>query len=108
MSDNDVVETGWLEREFFASEKSKWDGVLFKVGDNSCSAGLTEFSGGCSDRIPNSKNQRDIAKLYLILLQILNNTQSSSSTEQTFCMRYYGKITICLSIILYSIIIPFF
>jgi hypothetical protein len=53
MSDNDVIELGWLECEFFASEKSKWDGVLFKVGDKSCSAGLIEFSEGCNGRTSN-------------------------------------------------------
>lgn len=93
MSNNDVVELVWLEHEFFTSEKSKWDGVLFKVGDKSCSAGLIEFSGGCNDKTPNSKKQRDITKLYSELLQIIN-TQSSSSTEQTFYMRYYSKITV--------------
>lgn len=62
MSDNDVIELGWLECEFFASEKSKWDGVLFKVGDKFCSTGLIEFSGGCNDRTPNCKNQHDVTK----------------------------------------------
>lgn len=108
MSDNDVVELGWLEREFFASEKSKWDGVLFKVGDKSCSsAGLIEFSEGYNERTPNSTKQRDITMLYSNLLQIIN-TQPFSAKEQTFCMRYYSKNTVYLSMILCSTTIPFF
>lgn len=64
MSDNDVIELGWLEREFFAPKKSKWDGVLVKVGDKSYLAGLIEFFEGCDDKTPNYKNQRDVTKLY--------------------------------------------
>lgn len=105
--DHDVVELGWLEREFFASKKSKWDGVLFKVGNKSCSSGSIEFSGECNDRTPNSKKLRDITKLYSKLLEIIN-TQRNSAKEQTFCMRYYGKITVYLSMILCSMTIPFF
>lgn len=64
MSDNDVIELGWLEREFFAPKKSKGDSVLVKVGDKSCLAGLIEFFEGCNDKTPNYKNQRDVTKLY--------------------------------------------
>lgn len=28
MSDNDLVQLDWLEHEFFATDKTKWDGVL--------------------------------------------------------------------------------
>ena len=32
LSNNDIVEVSWLEHEYAAAEKSKWDGVLFKAG----------------------------------------------------------------------------
>lgn len=64
MSDNDLVQLDWLEREFFATDKTKWDGVLIKVDNRFCSSGLIEFSGGCHDKTPSSKNQHDIAKIY--------------------------------------------
>lgn len=91
IANNDIIELGWLEREFYATEKAKWDGVLFKVGNKSISPGLIEFSGGCNDKTLSSKNQRDITKLYSNMLQILK-TLPSVTTAQIFCMRYYGKI----------------
>lgn len=45
ISNNDIIELDWLEREFFATDRAKWDGVLIKVENRSCSAGLIEFSG---------------------------------------------------------------
>ncbi|KAG1292475.1 hypothetical protein G6F66_006938 [Rhizopus arrhizus] len=45
ISNNDVIELDWLEREFFATDRAKWDGVLIKADNRSCSAGLIEFSG---------------------------------------------------------------
>jgi hypothetical protein len=32
IANNDVIELGWLEREFYSIDRSKFDGVLFKVG----------------------------------------------------------------------------
>ncbi|RCH83415.1 hypothetical protein CU098_006074 [Rhizopus stolonifer] len=90
ISNNDVIELDWLEREFFATDKAKWDGVLIKVENRSCSAGLIEFSGGCNDQTSGTKNQRDITKLYSKLMKVLDG-QSSSAARQTFCMRYYNK-----------------
>ncbi|RCH81410.1 hypothetical protein CU097_003658 [Rhizopus azygosporus] len=71
ISNNDIIELDWLEREFFATDRAKWDGVLSKVENRSCSAGLIEFSGGGVQRP--------------------NFNQSSSAARQTFCMRYYNK-----------------
>ncbi|CAO3677301.1 unnamed protein product [Rhizopus microsporus] len=91
ISNNDIIELDWLEREFFATDRAKWDGVLIKVENRSCSAGLIEFSGGgCNDQTSSTKNQRDITKLYSKLMKVLDS-QSSSAARQTFCMRYYNK-----------------
>ncbi|KAI7908276.1 uncharacterized protein BX663DRAFT_547883 [Cokeromyces recurvatus] len=89
MSDNDIVQLDWLEREFFAIDKTKWDGVLIKVGNRSCSPSLIEFSGGCNDKTPSSKNQHDITKLYSKMVKILKK-HPSNTTEQVFCLRYYA------------------
>jgi hypothetical protein len=32
LSNSDIVELAWSERECAATEKFRWDGVLFKVG----------------------------------------------------------------------------
>lgn len=103
LSNNDVIELGWLECEFYATETTKWDGFLFKVGNSSCSSGFIEFSGGCNNNTPGSKNQRDIIKLYPKMMDLLQ----SDNTRHTkiFCMCYFSKITVYLSIILCSITI---
>ncbi|KAI7851721.1 hypothetical protein BDC45DRAFT_209117 [Circinella umbellata] len=55
ISNNDVIESDWLEREFFfGTDRVKWDGMLIKVENRSCSIGLIEFSGGGLQR-PNFK-----------------------------------------------------
>lgn len=92
-----VIELGWLEREFFATEKAKWDCVLFKVGNTPISSALIEFSDGCNDNTASSKNQHDIKKLYSNMLHIIKALPS-----QIFCIRYFGKVMASFfSIILY-------
>lgn len=50
ISNNDVVELDWLEREFLATDRAKWDGMLIKVENRSCSAGSIDFSGGATTK----------------------------------------------------------
>lgn len=90
IANNDIIELGWLEREFCATGKAKWDGVLFKVGNKSISPALIEFSGGSTDKNLSIKNQNDISKLYSNMSQILK-TLPSVETAQMFCIRYYDK-----------------
>lgn len=40
LSVNDIIELGWLEREYYATHKTKWDGVLLKVDDHKISPGF--------------------------------------------------------------------
>lgn len=70
IANNDIIKLGWLERESYTTEKAKWDGVLFKVGNKSISPELIEFSGGCNDKTSSSKNQRGITKLYSNMFQL--------------------------------------
>lgn len=107
MSNNDLIQLDWLEREFFATGRAKWEGVLIKVDSRSCSPGLIEFSGGCNVKTPSRKNQQDIIKLYSKMINILKKNPSDTA-DQTFCLRYYSKITIHTSSILCSIIALFF
>lgn len=86
ISNNDVIQLDWVEREFFATEKAKWDGALIKADSKCCSAGLIEFSGGLHDQTPSTKNNNDITKLYSKLIKVLNT--QSPGTSQTFCVRY--------------------
>lgn len=90
-ANNDIIELGWLEREFCATGKARWDGVLFKVGNKSISPVLIEFSRACTDENLSIKYQNDITKLYSNMSQILK-TLLSVETAQMFCIRYYGKI----------------
>lgn len=64
---NDIVELGWLEREYFGTNKTKWDEVLFKTGDHKISPGFIEFSGGMNDASTPEKERRDVVALMAII-----------------------------------------
>lgn len=89
IANNDVIEIGWLEREFYSTDRSKFDGVLFKVGKKSISPGLIEFSGGINDKTSSRKNSKDIEKLYSSMIKVMKNAK----TNRMFCMRCYGNTT---------------
>jgi hypothetical protein len=96
---NDIIELGWLEREFYATDQTKFDGVLFKVGNKSISPALIEFSGGPNDKTPSRKNSKDIEKLYRNMIKVMNDTK----TDRMMCMRCYGNNMLYLTpVILYS------
>ncbi|KAG0755671.1 hypothetical protein G6F57_008406 [Rhizopus arrhizus] len=59
LSVNDIIELGWLEREYYATHKTKWDGVLLKVDDHKISPGFVEFSGGANNNTTITKERRD-------------------------------------------------
>ncbi|CEP17837.1 hypothetical protein [Parasitella parasitica] len=63
IANNDVIALGWLEREFYSTDRSKFDGVLLKVGKISISPGLIEFLEGISDKTSSRENSRNIGKL---------------------------------------------
>ncbi|KAG1315797.1 hypothetical protein G6F64_000369 [Rhizopus arrhizus] len=95
ISNNDVIELDWLEREFFATDRTKWDGVLIKADNRSCSAGAR-----CSIVFSYITNV-----LYALLCDYNNNHNVNSNatftlTEeqkealyQRFAQRYYGIYT---------------
>lgn len=65
LENNDVIELGWLEREFHQTDRTKFDGILFKVGDKSVSPALVVFAGGINDHTSIRKSSNDIEKLYV-------------------------------------------
>ncbi|KAG0930096.1 hypothetical protein G6F57_012031 [Rhizopus arrhizus] len=86
ITSNDVIELGWLEREFCSTDRTKFDGIIFKVGNKSISPGLVEFSGGINDRTSCLKNTKDIEKLYSNMMKVMKD----SKADKMFCMRCYG------------------
>ena len=77
IADNDVIELGWLEREFYSTDRSKFDGALFKVGKKSISLGLIEFSGGINDKTSSRKNSKDIEKLYSSMIKVMKDAKTN-------------------------------
>lgn len=75
-----------MEREFYLTDKTKFDGVLFKASDKSVSPALVEFAGGLNDNTPSRKNSNDIKKLYENMIKMMQDT----SADKMFCMRYYN------------------
>ena len=87
ITNNDVIELGWLEREFCSTDRTKFDGIIFKVGNKSIAPGLLEFSGGINDKTSSLKYTKDIGKLYSNMIK----TMVDSKADKMFCMRCYGK-----------------
>ncbi|KAL0087881.1 hypothetical protein J3Q64DRAFT_1820887 [Phycomyces blakesleeanus] len=86
ISDNDVIELGWLEREFFSTDRTKFDGIIFKVGDKSIAPGLVEFSGVINDKTSSQINAKDIEKLYTNMVKVMEDIK----TDKMFCIRCFG------------------
>ncbi|KAG1151266.1 hypothetical protein G6F37_004810 [Rhizopus arrhizus] len=82
---NDIVKLGWLEREYFGTNKTKWDGVLFKTGDHKVSLGFVEFSGGVNDTSTPEKERRDVKKLYSMMIDVMNGYPANVK-KQIFCI----------------------
>jgi hypothetical protein len=87
---NDIVELGLLEREYFGTNKTKWDGVLFKTDDHKVSPGFVEFSGGVNDATTPEKGQRDVKKLYSMMIDVMNGYPANFK-KQIFCIRFCGS-----------------
>ncbi|KAG1140431.1 hypothetical protein G6F37_010678 [Rhizopus arrhizus] len=68
LSVNDIIELGWLEREYYATHKTKWDGVLLKVDDHKISPGFVEFSGGANNNTTITKERRDFVNELLTIM----------------------------------------
>ncbi|KAI7887583.1 uncharacterized protein EV154DRAFT_573729 [Mucor mucedo] len=86
ISNNNVIELGWLEREFFSTDRTKFDGIIFKVGNKSIAPGLVEFSGGINDNTSSRKNAKDIEKLHTDTVQVMEDIK----TDKMFCIRCFG------------------
>ncbi|KAG1165208.1 hypothetical protein G6F36_013442 [Rhizopus arrhizus] len=89
LSHNDILEFGWIENECCTTGKTKWDGILFLVGDQNVTTTLVEFSGGLK-QTSNTKECKDILKLYRNLLKIVESIPSSMK-KQAFCVRFYDE-----------------
>lgn len=96
---NDIIERGWLERELYSTDRTKFDGILFKVENKSISPALIEFSGGINDKTSSQKNSKDIVKLCRNTIKVMNDIK----TDRMMCTRCYGNNMLYLiRVILYS------
>ncbi|GAA5809211.1 hypothetical protein MFLAVUS_002616 [Mucor flavus] len=90
LASNDIVELGWLEQEYTRTNKTKWDGILFKTGQHCISSGFIEFSGGSNGASTSDKEHNDIMKLYSKMVDVLN-VYPPHVNKEIFCMRYYDN-----------------
>lgn len=90
LANNDIVELGWLEREYYSTGKTKWDGVLFHTNDHTISPGFVEFSGGMKDNTTLTKERRDVTKLYTKMIELIK-AYPSTVEKHVFCIRFYGN-----------------
>lgn len=87
ISNNDVLELGWLEREYFATNRAKFNGIIFKVGDKSIDSRLVKLSRGINDKTSSQKEAKYIKKLHANMVKALGDTK----TDKMFFMRCFGK-----------------
>ncbi|CAO3644771.1 unnamed protein product [Cunninghamella blakesleeana] len=90
LSNNDIIQIGWIENEYCITGKRKWDGVAFLVSDKTISTLLIEFSGGINNNNMASKEKNDITKIYKNLLTMLK-TIPNNVDQHVFCARYYDN-----------------
>lgn len=90
LADNDIVELGCLEREYYSTGKTRWNGVLFHTNDHTISPGFVEFSGRVNDRTTLKKGHRDILKLYTKMIKLIKSYPSTVK-KYVFCIRFYGN-----------------
>ncbi|OAD04724.1 hypothetical protein MUCCIDRAFT_79825 [Mucor lusitanicus CBS 277.49] len=88
LANNDIVELGWLEREYYSTGKTKWDGVLFNTNDHTISPGFVEFSGGVKDNTTMTKECRDVFKLYTKMIELIRSYPDTAK-KHVFCIRFY-------------------
>ncbi|KAI8879475.1 hypothetical protein K501DRAFT_296998 [Backusella circina FSU 941] len=74
------------DREFFSTDRTKFDGIILKVGDKSIAPGLVEFSGGINDKTSSQKNAKDIEKLYTNMVKVMEDIK----TDKMLCMKCFG------------------
>ncbi|KAG0959794.1 hypothetical protein G6F31_011298 [Rhizopus arrhizus] len=77
LANNDIVELGWLERDYYSTEKTKWDGVLFHTNSHTISPGFVEISGGVKDNTTLTKERRDVSKLYTKMIGLIKSYPST-------------------------------
>lgn len=100
ISNNDIIELDWLEREFFATDRAKWDGVLIKVENRSCSAGLIEFSGGGG-----ATTKLQVQKTSVISPSFIQNWWRSLIVNP---LRLRDKLSACAIIVRLGFILKYF
>ena len=63
---NDVIELGWLEPEFYSTDRSQFGGVLFKVRKKSISPGLIDFQEGSMTKSHIKKIQKTLKSCIMV------------------------------------------
>ncbi|KAI8890537.1 hypothetical protein K501DRAFT_168676, partial [Backusella circina FSU 941] len=86
LSNNDIVELAWFEREYATTGKPKWDGALFKIRERDESVALLEFSDEFKDQTCTIK-EKEKKKLYTKVLKMINDTEPISKL-----IRYYANV----------------
>lgn len=87
ITNNNVIELGWFEREFCSTGRTEFDGIIFKVGNKLIAPGFVEFSGDINDKISSLKYTKYIGKLYSNMIKAMVD----SKADKMFYMRCYGK-----------------
>ncbi|KAG1493987.1 hypothetical protein G6F47_007703 [Rhizopus delemar] len=87
---NGILKLGWVERTFCGTDRAKWDGIIFNVGNRKLAPMLFAFSGGCNDKTSKIKEGCDISKLYSKMVDTIKDLPSVVSKEM-YCVRFFDN-----------------
>lgn len=89
ITNSDIMQLERLENDHCLTNRSKWDGMLFKADNKSVSLGLVAFSGGSPQfNATARKEASDVNKLYQSLKVVIDIPPESIPSE-VYCIRYY-------------------
>lgn len=94
LSDNDIFELNWFEKECQLVKNTKWDGVAFCLKDKKFTPILVEFSGGLNFNSTTKKENDDEKKMVKGIKDILKYTDALGIMDYPIMqhyVRFFGK-----------------
>ncbi|KAG1054516.1 hypothetical protein G6F43_003482 [Rhizopus delemar] len=90
LSNNDIIDLNWFEKEIQLIKNAKWDGVAFCLKNKKFTPMLIEFSGGFDFNTTQKKENDDEGKLVKAIKDILKYTDALG-TQKYPIPQYYVR-----------------
>lgn len=94
LSNNDILDLNWFEKECKLVKNTKWDGIAFCLQDKRFTPVLVEFSGGFDFNTTSKKENDDENKLVDGINEILKYNDALGTMDYPipqFYVRFFGR-----------------